>query len=187
MDSSSFLQAPTQVTCAYCQRTRSRPQRLPRHHCNLSLQRAAHYRAISRSVNTSPTGPSYHHLDRPAQTAEPSPPKRAAHYAGLRTSVKHFVQSRRPTPPPASPAEPVPQKRGANYGCARCVCEAVVTTFLKAGPNGCAMPIVAGLGRIAISRPAAEPGQSCACQPAASPRNRAETAAADLPPPHHRP
>jgi len=29
MDKSSFLQASTQVTCAYFQRTRSRPQRLP--------------------------------------------------------------------------------------------------------------------------------------------------------------
>jgi len=32
MDSLSFLQAPTQVTCAHFQRTRSRPQRLPSYH-----------------------------------------------------------------------------------------------------------------------------------------------------------
>lgn len=56
MDSLSFLQAPTQVTCAYFQRASklaSAPSSLA---AAFPLQRAAHYRAVSESVNTSLRG-----------------------------------------------------------------------------------------------------------------------------------
>jgi hypothetical protein len=84
MDSSSFLQAPTQVTCAYFQRASKLASAPSSSAAAFPLQRAAHYRAVSEFVNTSLQG-LFELRFKPIQfvTAELFLPKRAAHYAAL--------------------------------------------------------------------------------------------------------
>lgn len=189
MDSSSFLQAPTQVTCAYCQRARSRPQRLPSY--SSAFRRSeppiiGRFRSSSTPreevfSNFAPPDPKpnrcfrFRRSEPPIMRQFPHPSSASCEaLGGPRLVVCRLGRS--------------PPWRGAHYGSARPpwegVCDVIFTLCAK-----CLMgqAFVAFSPAVGISRRAGGRGRSCACPPATRPRSRAAAAAARPRSPRRRP